>query len=130
MLTFMYICFFFSSRRRHTRYWRDWSSDVCSSDLLTPRSPPLSGGRIVSLCGRDPAAARRAARAPVTDVPRGREEAGVTTVLEMGPALVRGSWRLTRSAAAVPVRVAREATALPAAVRAATSAGAAAGRSE
>src|SRR3712207_7080601 len=29
------ICFFFfSSRRRHTRYWRDWSSDVCSSDLI------------------------------------------------------------------------------------------------
>src|SRR3712207_7525140 len=27
--------FFFSSRRRHTRYWRDWSSDVCSSDLFT-----------------------------------------------------------------------------------------------
>src|SRR3712207_7997348 len=25
--------FFFSSRRRHTRYWRDWSSDVYSSDL-------------------------------------------------------------------------------------------------
>src|SRR3712207_6103914 len=25
--------FFYSSRRRHTRYWRDWSSDVCSSDL-------------------------------------------------------------------------------------------------
>src|SRR3712207_8385920 len=29
------VCFFFfSSRRRHTRYWRDWSSDVCSSDLV------------------------------------------------------------------------------------------------
>src|SRR5207245_3261875 len=27
--------FFFSSRRRHTRCYRDWSSDVCSSDLLT-----------------------------------------------------------------------------------------------
>src|SRR5438105_15520176 len=27
--------FFFSSRRRHTRSTRDWSSDVCSSDLLT-----------------------------------------------------------------------------------------------
>src|SRR3712207_6860979 len=27
--------FFFSSRRRHTRYWRDWSSDVCSSDLTS-----------------------------------------------------------------------------------------------
>src|SRR3712207_3289824 len=41
------ICFFFfSSRRRHTRYWRDWSSDVCSSDLCPARrcryapSPP------------------------------------------------------------------------------------------
>src|SRR5215475_10318018 len=28
--------FFFSSRRRHTRFSRDWSSDVCSSDLLGP----------------------------------------------------------------------------------------------
>src|SRR5438876_6971845 len=27
------ICFFFSSRRRHTRWTGDWSSDVCSSDL-------------------------------------------------------------------------------------------------
>src|SRR5260370_1677730 len=27
-------CFFFSSRRRHTRFKCDWSSDVCSSDLL------------------------------------------------------------------------------------------------
>src|SRR6476620_12202188 len=25
-----------SSRRRHTRYWRDWSPDVCSSDLRGP----------------------------------------------------------------------------------------------
>src|SRR5690606_40286955 len=28
--------FFFSSRRRHTRFSRDWSSDVCSSDLTSP----------------------------------------------------------------------------------------------
>src|SRR5690606_40948930 len=28
--------FFFSSRRRHTRFSRDWSSDVCSSDLPHP----------------------------------------------------------------------------------------------
>src|SRR5690606_40954996 len=27
------LIFFFSSRRRHTRFSRDWSSDVCSSDL-------------------------------------------------------------------------------------------------
>src|ERR1035437_4531622 len=31
--TIVYQKVFFSSRRRHTRYWRDWSSDVCSSDL-------------------------------------------------------------------------------------------------
>src|SRR5690606_41099498 len=31
-------CFFFSSRRRHTRFSRDWSSDVCSSDLKNDRS--------------------------------------------------------------------------------------------
>src|SRR5690625_6217673 len=29
--------FFFSSRRRHTRWPRDWSSDVCSSDLWLQR---------------------------------------------------------------------------------------------
>src|SRR3712207_8879626 len=27
------VLFFLSSRRRHPIYWRDWSSDVCSSDL-------------------------------------------------------------------------------------------------
>src|ERR1035437_5439844 len=39
---------FLSSRRRHTRYWRDWSSDVCSSDLIPiaflPREPPKQEG--------------------------------------------------------------------------------------
>src|SRR5437879_12762955 len=36
----MPFCFFFSSRRRHTRYIGDWSSDVCSSDLGTPFGDP------------------------------------------------------------------------------------------
>src|SRR5690625_5519394 len=31
----LHFFFFFSSRRRHTRWPRDWSSDVCSSDLTT-----------------------------------------------------------------------------------------------
>src|SRR3712207_5753223 len=31
-----FLFLFFSSRSRHTRYWRDWSSDVCSSDLREP----------------------------------------------------------------------------------------------
>src|SRR5256885_8195845 len=32
-VTLLQLCFFFSSRRRHTRLQGDWSSDVCSSDL-------------------------------------------------------------------------------------------------
>src|SRR5256885_5879199 len=36
----MYVYFFFSSRRRHTRLQGDWSSDVCSSDLGSVHSPP------------------------------------------------------------------------------------------
>src|SRR5690554_6955643 len=32
---FLFFFFFFSSRRRHTRCGRDWSSDVCSSDLMS-----------------------------------------------------------------------------------------------
>src|SRR5699024_11382432 len=35
----MQSCFFFSSRRRHTRSKRDWSSDVCSSDLVAANEP-------------------------------------------------------------------------------------------
>src|SRR5690606_39707792 len=37
------LTFLFSSRRRHTRFSRDWSSDVCSSDL--PRLAPVLPGR-------------------------------------------------------------------------------------
>src|SRR3989442_10371805 len=33
LFLFSFFFFFFSSRRRHTRCGRDWSSDVCSSDL-------------------------------------------------------------------------------------------------
>src|SRR3989440_9416238 len=35
--------FFFSSRRRHTRSDRDWSSDVCSSDLCVVADEPPAG---------------------------------------------------------------------------------------
>src|SRR2546430_15745982 len=43
---FFFFCFFFfSSRRRHTRFDCDWSSDVCSSDLLTVRE----AGSLVSI---------------------------------------------------------------------------------
>src|SRR2546429_3416345 len=53
--------FFFSSRRRHTRCSRDWSSDVCSSDLLEPtpvvtergtmrRELSISGNQLLAAC--------------------------------------------------------------------------------
>src|SRR3712207_8164732 len=46
---------FFSSRRRHTSYWRDWSSGVCSSDLehetLPARDP--DDGRVVAVVQAD-----------------------------------------------------------------------------
>src|SRR5438309_6202501 len=41
--------FFFSSRRRHTRWNCDWSSDVCSSDLLLVRNGHTVGVPIVVL---------------------------------------------------------------------------------
>src|SRR5690606_40370385 len=44
--------FFFSSRRRHTRFSRDWSSDVCSSDLFIP-----SGVIALSLSSAPPVSA-------------------------------------------------------------------------
>src|SRR5690606_39640964 len=45
--------FFFSSRRRHTRFSRDWSSDVCSSDLsfLSPwmqAAVPVHGAILIA----------------------------------------------------------------------------------
>src|SRR5579862_4909633 len=36
----MFVFFFFSSRRRHTRWNCDWSSDVCSSDLIDQATVP------------------------------------------------------------------------------------------
>src|SRR5438093_13212344 len=41
------LCFFFSSRKRHTRLVSDWSSDVCSSDLEVGREGGRrAGGRL------------------------------------------------------------------------------------
>src|SRR5207249_5196301 len=49
------VYFFFSSRRRHTRSKRDWSSDVCSSDLIVDRSEsrkePEHKGNARAACG-------------------------------------------------------------------------------
>src|SRR5690606_10285629 len=47
--------FFFSSRRRHTRFSRDWSSDVCSSDLaelVEAGFPPEQAAGVQAMRGR------------------------------------------------------------------------------
>src|SRR2546429_9904228 len=75
--------FFFSSRRRHTRCSRDWSSDVCSSDLVEqiisiPGIKNLGAQVIVSEIGiemsRFPSAAHLIAWACMS--PRNDESAG------------------------------------------------------
>ena len=60
----MDLFFFFSSRRRHTRLVSDWSSDVCSSDLilclfrflLPSQEIRIAGGREVHLRSQQPLA--------------------------------------------------------------------------
>src|SRR6266487_6472886 len=54
------VFFFFSSRRRHTRWTGDWSSDVCSSDLSPPkpRRPSSIDLRRCSPTGTSPARQR------------------------------------------------------------------------
>src|SRR5437870_4834073 len=77
--------FFFSSRRRHTRWPRDWSSDVCSSDLRkrSGRGAFRSGAR---QAGRAPRP-RRAAR------PRVVPEAGSVSRLLDLMCLIVLAWR-------------------------------------
>src|SRR5439155_18764726 len=52
--------FFFSSRRRHTRWPRDWSSDVCSSDLAKERDIHLASSYMVGDRWRDIGAGKAA----------------------------------------------------------------------
>src|SRR6266508_6188837 len=51
--------FFFSSRRRHTRWPRDWSSDVCSSDLAGALGPRCRYRRRLRTADRAPPRRRR-----------------------------------------------------------------------
>src|SRR6266536_4561602 len=48
----MLFFFFFSSRRRHTRSTRDWSSDVCSSDLTAEGDPVAKDAALIAAAQR------------------------------------------------------------------------------
>src|SRR5690606_39629747 len=59
--------FFFSSRRRHTRFSRDWSADVCSSDLRRDTAVDLAwdeSGRRVLMLIESADAANESVRSP------------------------------------------------------------------
>src|SRR5690606_40554977 len=79
--------FFFSSRRRHTRFSRDWSSDVCSSDLDVVADPVALAAAQVSL-------------GQLRDALRESTGAVAGTSLPAGPgqALLRGVFWPTRTA--------------------------------
>src|SRR5689334_23395625 len=76
--------FFFSSRRRHTRWNCDWSSDVCSSDLLN-----VMGSNFLSKAEVDVDTIRRASIVAVDSIEQSKMEAG-----DLMPAIERGvlSW--------------------------------------
>src|SRR5690606_39371364 len=82
------ICvFFFSRRRRHTRFSRDWSSDVCSSDLrLRQAAATLGAGPARVWWAIDlPLAARSLAAAAAFGY--------VVALGEFGAKIGRASWR-------------------------------------
>src|SRR5262245_64639838 len=60
--------FFFSSRRRHTRCLSDWSSDVCSSDLLRP-ADEAAAAFDRALAGVEPAVESEAPPAKIPALP-------------------------------------------------------------
>src|SRR5690625_6537755 len=79
------ISFFFSRRRRHTRWPRDWSSDVCSSDL------GADGHVHVQVLVGAQAPAEQGARLRVGQLPVGQQgltvRAGVDRVVGLFPGL-------------------------------------------
>src|SRR6266496_930085 len=92
--------FFFSSRRRHTSSLRDWSSDVCSSDLVAPHRLHR-----VRRAGRVEAAGRRQERRDEPPVqPEERQHEGA----DHGPTSRVGAASRARRAPSSPARGALE----------------------
>src|SRR5690349_23240209 len=85
---FFFFFFFFSSRRRHTRSLRDWSSDVCSSDLDAAARDAVGrarGRRVRDAVGLQVLVRRRAGVARPIEQP---DDSGVAQ-LEIGRASCR-----------------------------------------
>src|SRR5256884_9602896 len=97
----MLLFFFFSSRRRHTRCSRDWSSDVCSSDLSGLRRPWTWGaGRVWSqtteppLNGSPDTALVRAPDGALVRAPMGEDDPSKPVLESSEKSADGGSFRL------------------------------------
>src|SRR5437762_14190897 len=101
--------FFFSSRRRHTRYIGDWSSDVCSSDLrrissmCSPRGrtdvrqvKPCEPATCTPLSGSPPGA-RRNVSTPARHIGNRSEERRVGKSVELGGGRTNKKKKLKRT---------------------------------
>src|SRR2546422_6515313 len=76
------VCFFVLSRRRHTRCSRDWSSDVCSSDLaVISRRRDLTTSATSSMYGLSPSSSNQSLiRSRKTDGANGRKDSRYLTL--------------------------------------------------
>src|SRR2546430_2919960 len=87
--------FFFSSRRRHTRFDCDWSSDVCSSDLDSPYRnknaiTPTKGGNTAGKAMSEPRVLRPGNSSHSNRNASGTPIAAASATLEIGRASCRG----------------------------------------
>src|SRR2546430_10327718 len=85
--------FFFSSRRRHTRFDCDWSSDVCSSDLMYP---------VYGLAEASLAVSFPAVGAPLRTITLNRHRMSAGSPVELVPASDRHAVRLVSEGKPIP----------------------------
>src|SRR5690606_41078781 len=83
---------FFSSRRRHTRFSRDWSSDVCSSDLLRGKQRELGCAKNRSRRQQD-GAGRHVFGSGPNELSRHRGLEKAHTLVGLGAVLLRSEER-------------------------------------
>src|SRR5690349_25061089 len=96
----MLFIFFFSSRRRHTRSLRDWSSDVCSSDLHAP-SPAMvvaSAALLIAFTGTSIAAVQATLPRNSVGTAQLKNNAVTAAKIEIGRASCRERVEISRVA--------------------------------
>src|SRR5262249_59338271 len=83
------LSFFFSSRRRHTRLVSDWSSDVCSSDLIAPALIETHGYPKLTSALKQKVFGLNGARVYGIDIPERRRKTEADPIGKIGRASCR-----------------------------------------